>query len=541
MQMIAPVEIAGASAATTDIAGSSLSGMAVAGSAPGAGADGKSWQEVLAEFCGAQASPAEEAAPVDAAAGASNSADAEPARGSATLSPFSAAQLVPPGDAVAATEVPAVPCSEPPKPDPVQSISAPSKSPRRIAANDASLESNPSGRKTGKSDKVQPEACVDPTLLTPHPAAPAIPVKESTPSLAASTNVVSTLPPSESGNNLVSTPFAKETLPEPRLNLASSIGTVAPGEAAGKLVVSSDTAPPATSIVAATPESQPSFDHDRPSPAPLQRVDEDVNANPAVGVALTPSQDDIAHQVDLSREVFKGSPVRGGAAETPSAPASAPSGRPGRVSPGDAIPVVSGDSIVLRPIPVHGTAPVLTQPHQGAVEQPAMPAMVSHAPASAERDTFAALDASSGPSHATWSHASAGRAEAGYLDPSLGWVSVRAEVHGSGVHASVVPGSGEAATVLGSQMAALNAYLNEHRSATTVTLATPESGSSFLDTASHSQGGYQQSQEQRERASSGAGNAEVNTVEVPAASKVVPNLSLPAALYGKGARISVMA
>jgi hypothetical protein len=93
------------------------------------------------------------------------------------------------------------------------------------------------------------------------------------------------------------------------------------------------------------------------------------------------------------------------------------------------------------------------------------------------RDTFATLDAEAASGKPTWIHASAQRAEAGYHDPILGWVGVKAGVDGSGVHAEVVAGSADAAQALGSHMAGLNAYLAEHHLPVgTVTLTSPESG-----------------------------------------------------------------
>ena len=91
-------------------------------------------------------------------------------------------------------------------------------------------------------------------------------------------------------------------------------------------------------------------------------------------------------------------------------------------------------------------------------------------------DTFAALDSEAASPAATWTHASSQRAEAGYLDPSLGWVGVRADTAGGIVHAAVVPGSAEAAQALGGQLSSLNAHLAQtHAQAANVTLASPES------------------------------------------------------------------
>jgi hypothetical protein len=91
------------------------------------------------------------------------------------------------------------------------------------------------------------------------------------------------------------------------------------------------------------------------------------------------------------------------------------------------------------------------------------------------RETFSALDADAGPGTPSWIHAGAQRAEAGFQDPALGWVGVRADMSGGGVHAALVPGSAEASQTLGGHMAGLNAYLAaEHSPVETVTLAMPE-------------------------------------------------------------------
>jgi len=98
------------------------------------------------------------------------------------------------------------------------------------------------------------------------------------------------------------------------------------------------------------------------------------------------------------------------------------------------------------------------------------------------QDTFAALDAERTTPHPAWIHAGAHHAEAGYLDPALGWVGVRADASAGGVHAAVLPGSAEAAQVLGSHLSGLNAYLAEHQGPpATVSLAAPQERSNGLD------------------------------------------------------------
>jgi hypothetical protein len=95
----------------------------------------------------------------------------------------------------------------------------------------------------------------------------------------------------------------------------------------------------------------------------------------------------------------------------------------------------------------------------------------------AGNDTFAALDADQALPSTAWTHGGTRHAEAGYLDPVLGWVGVRADATHNGIHAAVVPGSLEAAEVLGGHLSGLNAHLAlHHGNAATVTLASPQDG-----------------------------------------------------------------
>jgi hypothetical protein len=108
-----------------------------------------------------------------------------------------------------------------------------------------------------------------------------------------------------------------------------------------------------------------------------------------------------------------------------------------------------------------------------AQQAASLPASTPASPAAL--NTFAALDAESGPGAASWTRTSAQSVEAGYNDPSLGWVGVRADLNAAGVHASVVPGSAEAAQALASQMPGLHTYLSEQRlGVDSLTLASPE-------------------------------------------------------------------
>jgi len=109
------------------------------------------------------------------------------------------------------------------------------------------------------------------------------------------------------------------------------------------------------------------------------------------------------------------------------------------------------------------------------------------------RDTFASLDTAVAPKAATWIHAGTQRAEAGFQDPALGWVSVRADLSGGGVHAQLVPGSADAAQALSSHLAGLNSYLVEHHTPVeTLTLTAPEGGWSGLGSGRSAGEGMQQ-------------------------------------------------
>jgi hypothetical protein len=93
-------------------------------------------------------------------------------------------------------------------------------------------------------------------------------------------------------------------------------------------------------------------------------------------------------------------------------------------------------------------------------------------------DTFSALDAGTSPGTPAWTHAGSQHAEAGFRDPALGWVSVRADLNTGGIHATLVPSSVEAAQALNGHLAGLGTHLVEQQSpVTSLTMASPsESG-----------------------------------------------------------------
>ena len=91
--------------------------------------------------------------------------------------------------------------------------------------------------------------------------------------------------------------------------------------------------------------------------------------------------------------------------------------------------------------------------------------------------TFAALDAGTNVGTPGWVHAGPRGAEAGFQDPALGWVGVRADASGGAIHASLVPGSDDAAQALSGHLAGLSAHLAEqHTAVETLAVASPETG-----------------------------------------------------------------
>ena len=167
------------------------------------------------------------------------------------------------------------------------------------------------------------------------------------------------------------------------------------------------------------------------------------------------------------------------------------------------------------------------------------------------RETFATLDTAGTTGATTWIHAGAQRAEAGYQDPALGWIGVRADISGGGVHAQLVPGSADAAQALGGHLAGLNAYLAEHHTPVeTLTLTAPEGGKPGLGSDRGTGEGMQQQTGQETAQGSDAsypsGTDSDSVIQTAAASAELPAFfgdmggSAQAASQG-GYYISVMA
>jgi len=161
-------------------------------------------------------------------------------------------------------------------------------------------------------------------------------------------------------------------------------------------------------------------------------------------------------------------------------------------------------------------------------------------------ETFAALDASGGVGSPSWIHTGHQSAEAGFQDPALGWVGVRAELSGGNVHAALIPGSAEAAQALSTHLPGLSAHLSEERvPVSMVTMASPKESGFSLDTGQGQQQNTQQNEGQSGADAPNSGERDSQTsnlnglVGSSASNKVDTG---PAIWVGtQGAHISVMA
>jgi hypothetical protein len=108
---------------------------------------------------------------------------------------------------------------------------------------------------------------------------------------------------------------------------------------------------------------------------------------------------------------------------------------------------------------------------------------VTHGKPALVHEPFTAMDAVANDGAARWIMADSHRAEAGFQDPSLGWIGVRAQAGATGIHAAVMPASETAADVLSGHLAGLNAHMaNHHEHMNAVTLSTPVIGWNSHDT-----------------------------------------------------------
>ncbi len=148
----------------------------------------------------------------------------------------------------------------------------------------------------------------------------------------------------------------------------------------------------------------------------------------------------------------------------------------------------TAQAVTVSPVAAQAASPALAQNAAAALPQQSTALPTAPAAPSLAREPFAALDSGATPGvaaantaadSAAWTRTGAHSVEAGFEDPSLGWVGVRADLAAGQVHATVVPGSAEAAQALGGQLAGLHAYLNDQRTPVgSLALAAPEGGAS---------------------------------------------------------------
>jgi hypothetical protein len=179
-------------------------------------------------------------------------------------------------------------------------------------------------------------------------------------------------------------------------------------------------------------------------------------------------------------------------------------------------------------------------------ERTGPPASLLNANQGTTQQTFAALDANDRISTTKWLHLTGNNAEAGFEDPTLGWIGVRAEVAPDGVHAILVPGSSEAAHSLGTHLSALNAYLSENRTPVeTLTMGAPDSSLGHHareQSAGQGPGQGRHQNEGSERPAEVVGEPAIFASRTSASTPVEQNANLlPQKIADEGMYISVVA
>jgi len=160
----------------------------------------------------------------------------------------------------------------------------------------------------------------------------------------------------------------------------------------------------------------------------------------------------------------------------------------------------------------------------------------------AGRDLFAALD-SDGASLSSASTRGTHHAEAGFQDPQMGWVIVRAHAESNGVHASLVPGSADAAQSLAGHLEGLSAYLANHAPVQSLTISPAETRWPEQSPGQPMDHGTAEGSRQERQSGTGA-DADPSTGQATFASPSVQRkggIELPAATPREGRYISVVA
>jgi hypothetical protein len=139
----------------------------------------------------------------------------------------------------------------------------------------------------------------------------------------------------------------------------------------------------------------------------------------------------------------------------------------------------------------------------------------------------------------SWRVTNAHRVEAGYDDPELGWVSVRAESSPSArIHAELIAGTDAAARVLGDHLDGLHQFLKEQRTAVESLSLAAQSGAAFGESAG---GASQQDGRQREGLLSAPGGEEKQSPTAKSSSSPPPTSSAPVWTAAESQYISVLA
>jgi hypothetical protein len=167
--------------------------------------------------------------------------------------------------------------------------------------------------------------------------------------------------------------------------------------------------------------------------------------------------------------------------------------------------------------------------------------------ATSAQNTFSALDAGTSLGTPTWTHAGGQHAEAGFRDPALGWVGVRADLSASGIQATLVPNSAEAAQALNGHLAGLSTHLSEQQApVVSVSMASPGDNGIESGMGQHTQHGAEgspQGSASEESQASSQENAPQTSASSdlasPEQSGVLDTLTYTGEL--RGTRISVMA
>lgn len=154
-------------------------------------------------------------------------------------------------------------------------------------------------------------------------------------------------------------------------------------------------------------------------------------------------------------------------------------------SPGVSATQTSGQSLAQAQGLMHSTTPTEMQSSITTssinIATPSMPLATGHREVTTTTagTPFDGIDNATSMQDSGWLRSSAHQVEAGYHDPTLGWVEVRANEGAGGVHATLTPASESAANSLGEHLAGIANYLSQRETpvaALSVTGASVQNG-----------------------------------------------------------------